>query len=208
MKKTITRKFCAFVLMVTTAFVSCDKGQVGAPNQEQNGQQSHQNNTLQELLLCAAIPDSLNVPAGNKLMLQTFAEGVQIYEVKRSATDPNSFAWVNIAPLATLYLKPDLTKPVIDHFAGPSWEFTRGPEKGEKVVAARTQGVTVDQTAIQWLLLQAVDNLSSPDNKVTFIQRICTVGGLAPTTIPQASNLGQRDSIPYRATYLLYEKEE
>jgi hypothetical protein len=207
MKKAITMKFYAFVLMASTALVSCDKGQIHAPNQTENAQTSHQNITQQDLSLCAPIPDSLNVPTGNKLMLQTFAEGVQIYEVKRSATDPNSFSWVNIAPLATLYLKPDLTKPVIDHFAGPSWEFTRGPEKGERVVATRSQGLTVDQTAIQWLLLQAVDNLSSPGNKVTFIQRVCTVGGLAPATIPQASNVGQRDSIPYRATYLLYEKE-
>ena len=155
---------------------------------------------------CAPIPDSLKVPEGNSLVLQTFARGVQIYEVKRSATDPNVFAWVNIAPSATLYTNPNLTNPVISHFAGPSWQFIKGPEKGETVVAKKLQGVTPDATAIQWLLLKAVDSLSTPNNKITFVQRICTVGGLAPTTGADAAHLGALDSVPYTASYLFYVK--
>ena len=157
--------------------------------------------------ICAPIPDVLNVPEGNKLVLQTFARGVQIYQVKRKTTDPNAFEWVNIAPSATLYAKPEFVNPVIDHFAGPSWQFIKGPEKGETVVATRSQGITVDETAIQWLLLEAVKDRSTPNNKITFVQRICTVGGLAPTTVPSEANLGQLDSIPYVASYLFYEKE-
>ena len=155
---------------------------------------------------CAPIPDSLKVPEGNSLVLQTFARGVQIYEVKRNATDPNVFAWVNIAPSATLYNNPNLTNPVINHFAGPSWQFIKGPEKGETVVAKKLQGVTPDATAIQWLLLKAVDSLSTPNNKITFVQRICTVGGLAPTTGADATHLGALDSVPYTASYLFYVK--
>ena len=209
MKKTMTTRFFAFALMLSASFgiMSCDKNQGVADTRHEEFQQTSQNTALADLSLCAEIPDTLNVPAGNKLVLQAFAKGVQIYEVKRSTTDPNVFTWVNIAPLATLYARPDLTKEVISHFAGPTWEFVRGPEKGEKVVASKTSGVTIDQTAIQWLLLKAVDNLSSPGNKVTFVQRVCTVGGLAPTTVPSEENLGQHDSIPYRATYLFYEKE-
>jgi hypothetical protein len=139
--------------------------------------------------------------------LQTFAKGVQIYQVKRSTTDPNVFLWVNIAPLATLYAKPDFVDPVINHFAGPTWEFIKGPENGEKVVATKVSGITPDATAIQWLLLKAVDSLSTPDNKVTFVQRICTKGGLAPTTGADEAHLGQIDSIPYTASYLFYVKD-
>ena len=68
-------------------------------------------------------------------------------------------------------------------------------------------GVTPDPTAIQWLLLKAIDSLSTPDNKITFVQRICTVGGLAPATGADEAHLGQLDSIPYKASYLFYVKE-
>ena len=180
------------------AFTSCKKDQ-NAPSL-----------TAEEILLTsmkpvAGIPDTLKVPEGNRLVDEGFARGVQIYQVKRSATNPNVFSWVNIAPLATLYTKPDFTHQMALHFAGPSWEFTKGHNKGQRVVAKRIQGITQDASAIQWLLLQAVDSLSSANNKITYIQRIFTVGGLAPTTGADEAHLGQLDSIPYTARYLFYE---
>jgi hypothetical protein len=158
--------------------------------------------------VCAPIPDTLQVPPGNRLVLQTYAKGVQVYQVKRSATDPNVFEWVAVAPVASLYTKPNFTNQVMDHYKGPSWEFIKGPAKGEKVVASRLRGVTWDATAIPWLLLKTVDSLSTANNKITFIQRICTTGGLAPTTGADAAHLGQLDSIPYTATYLFYSKSD
>jgi hypothetical protein len=200
LKMTIRNRISTVLLTVTCALilVSCNKLANDYMKNEKVAPSSPP---------CAPIPDILNVPIGNRLLLQTFARGVQIYEVKRSATDPNVFSWVNIAPLATLYTNPNFTNEVIHHFAGPSWEFIKGPEKGEKVVATKLQGVTQDVTAIQWLSLKAVDSLSSPNNKITFIQRICTVGGLAPTTGADVAHLGKLDSIPYTASYLFYIKD-
>ena len=204
MKKTISKNTGGLMLLATFALVitSCQKEQ-NASLKSNSGYAD----AISSISTCAPIPDSLKVPAGNKFLLQTFARGVQIYQVKRSANDPNVFLWVNIAPLATLYTNPNFTNHVINHFAGPTWEFIKGTEKGEKVVAAKVQGVTPDQTAIQWLLLKAVDSLSTPDNRITFVQRICTQGGLAPTTGADEAHLGQLDSIPYRASYLFYVKE-
>ena len=192
MKKTIGNFFSTLMLTVGLTFLvtSCEKQK----NQHKN----------EHPVFCAPIPDSLNVPAGNRLELQAFAKGFQIYQVKGSAGDPTVFSWVNIAPLATLYENPDFTKQVIQHYAGPTWEFTKGPQKGEKVVATKLKGVTKDATAIQWLLLQAVDSLSTASNKITFIQRICTAGGLAPTTGADEAHVGKLDSIPYTASYLFY----
>ena len=153
------------------------------------------------------VPGTLRVEEENKLGYRVYASGVQIYEVKRSVNDPNSFSWVNIAPSATLYLLPDFTQPVGTHYGGPSWEFNKGPYKGEKTVATKLWGEIVDATAIPWLLLKAVDPLSSPGNQVTFIQRVCTGGGMPPATAASESNLGQKDSIPYTAVYLFYEKK-
>ena len=73
------------------------------------------------------------------------------------------------------------------------------------VVAKRIYGITQDASAIQWLLLKAVDSLRSANNKITYIQRVFTVGGLAPTTGADEAHLGQLDSIPYTTRYLFYE---
>jgi hypothetical protein len=200
MKETIKNNVYGLLIIASFAFVitSCQK--------EKNASSSNDlvdanaNVTVPET--CSAIPDSLQPPAGNKFFLQTFARGVQIYEVQRNAANPSELVWVNIAPFATLYAKPDFVDPLINHFAGPSWQFIKGQFKDEKVVAKKVKGSTQDATAIQWLLLQAVDDLSTPHNPVSFVQRICTHGGLAPATPP--TQVGQLDSIPYTASYLFY----
>jgi len=211
MTKTISKNISGLIMITGLALViiSCQKEvSVGT-----NAANVEAGLTLKEASpalnssTCAAIPGDIKVPDGNKFVLQAFARGFQIYEVKRSTTDPTVFSWVNIAPLADLYASPNFTNQVIEHFAGPSWEFIKGPEKGEKVVAARDKGITMDASAIQWLLLKTVDDLSTPGNKITYIQRVCTVGGLAPTTGADEAHLGQRDSIPYTASYLFYTKE-
>lgn len=156
---------------------------------------------------CSDIPADLQVPEGNKLVLQTYATGVQIYQVRRNVVDSNVYEWVNIAPSATVYSKPDFTNTVALHYKGPTWEFTKGVFKGDKVVASKWKGVIVNQTAVPWLILKVVDSLSSPGNKITYIQRVCTSAGLSPLTPASASNLGEVDSIPYTANYLFYIKE-
>jgi Protein of unknown function (DUF3455) len=198
----MTSKFINAVMIMAisaVAFTSCKK--------EQN---TPDNLTTEETLLTSikpvqGIPDSLKVPEGNRLVAEGFATGVQIYQVRRSASNPNAFSWVNIAPLATLYTKPNFTHQMALHFVGPTWEITKGHNKGQRVVGRRIAGVTQDPTAIQWLLLQAVDSLSSANNKITYIHRLFTVGGLAPTTGADEAHLGQLDSIPYTALYLFYE---
>ena len=160
---------------------------------------------MQAPIPCANnIPGILDVPKGNKLALQVYAKGVQIYQVQRSTTDPAVFKWVLIAPLATLYTNEDFTNPVGNHYAGPTWEFKKGFNKGEKTVAKKLQEASVDATAIPWLLLKAVDSLSSANNKVTCVQRVCTAGGLAPTTGADEAHVGTYDSIPYTAAYFFY----
>ena len=194
----------AVIIMAMSAvvFISCRKDHnENVPN----------NPADEEIALLAnnhipALPDSLKVPEGNRLVAEGYATGVQIYQVKRNATNPNVFSWVNIAPLAKLFTKPDHRELMALHFAGPTWQIVKGHNHGQTVVGKKLFGVTQDASAIQWLLLQAVDSLSSSNNQITFIQRLFTVGGLAPTTGADEAHLGQLDSIPYTAKYLFYEK--
>lgn len=213
MKKTITNIMAGLMLAASFSAVltNCSKEQNAgfnkSINEEQTATDLKKAKSSPETDCDSPLPGILEVEDGNKLAYRAYATGVQIYEVRRSATNSNSFSWVNIAPSATLYLKEDFTQQTGTHYGGPSWEFSKGPYKDEKTVASKLQGVTVDPTAVQWLLLKANDLLSSAGNKVTFIQRVCTTGGLPPAIPATESNLGQQERIPYTAVYLFYEKK-
>jgi hypothetical protein len=207
MKITIGKIIASFMLTVgmAFAFTNCQKDQ--STISEINFGEFQSEDRSQPIGCEAEIPAILEVPEGNKLAYRTYATGFQIYEVRRSANDPNVFVWVNTAPSADLYIQPSFNNLVGTHYGGPTWDFTKGPFKDEKVVAKRLQGVTVDATAIPWLLLKADESLSSPGNKVTYIQRVCTIGGLPPAITPSESNLGQVENVPYTTTYLFYKKK-
>ena len=202
MKETIRKNVCGSLIIASLALIitSCHKENNDRISTTNDAGSINTNATIPQT--CSPIPDSLQPPDGNKFFLQTYARGVQIYQVQRNSANPSELVWVNTAPSATLYANANFTDPVINHFAGPSWQFIKGEFKDEKVVAKKVKGSTQDPTAIQWLLLKAVDSLSTAYNPVTFVQRICTQGGLAPTAVP--AQVGLLDSIPYTASYLFY----
>jgi hypothetical protein len=147
-------------------------------------------------------PAILDVPEGNYVSFHTYADGVQIYICTETA--PGVYTWVFKAPLATLYTNADFNGEVGTHYAGPFWESN----SGSKVKAALLQKVTVDTTAIPWLLLGMVTS-EGPGifEGTTFIQRVNTVGGLAPLDGAHAGNVGEEIGVPYTAEYYFYKAE-
>ena len=136
--------------------------------------------------------DSLQVPEGNKVTFHVYAVGVQIYRW-------NGATWAFVAPAAVLYANADHDGEVGTHYVGPTWESN----SGSKVAGARLAGCTPDPTAIPWLLLKAVSS-DGPGifDRVTFIQRVNTVGGLAPATA--GTTVGEEQQVPYTAEYFFY----
>ena len=134
----------------------------------------------------------LQVPAGNKVAFHAYALGVQIYRW-------NGTSWVFVAPEAELFAGAEDDDPVAIHYAGPTWESA----SGSFVVGKVLQRCTPDPAAIPWLLLQAVDS-EGPGifDGVTFIQRLNTVGGKAPTNAGDFS--GEEARVPYTAEYVFY----
>ena len=143
-----------------------------------------------------AVPAAIEAPDGNKVHFHAYAVGVQIYTW-------NGSSWVFKAPEAVLLANANGHGAVGIHYAGPTWES----ESGSKVVGARVNGTTVNPTAIPWLLLRAV-TAEGPGifAHATYIQRVNTVGGLAPAS-PGAS-IGQEARVPYTAEYYFYRKQE
>jgi Protein of unknown function (DUF3455) len=145
------------------------------------------------------VPGRIAVPAGHKLFLVGHAEGVQIYSCNATSS---GYQWALVAPRAELY--GDNGKLLATHFAGPSWLAS----DGSKVVGQRVDGVTVDPTAIPWLLLSG-SSTGGPDGDrlagTKFIQRIATVGGLAPAAADcNESTAGVTEEVPYTADYYFW----
>ena len=134
----------------------------------------------------------LQAPAGSKVVYHVYASGVQIY--RWSGT-----SWTFIAPSAVLSADAEGKSTVGTHYAGPTWESN----SGGKVVGAVLKRCTPNPNAIQWLLLGAVSN-DGPGifHRVTHIQRVNTVGGIAPSA---PGNLtGAEARVPYTTEYFFY----
>ena len=134
---------------------------------------------------------SITPPEEARLWFALHAVGVQIYTCNETGS------WVFQAPEAVLLNNGD--QEVGIHYAGPRWELG----DGSIVLAALVPPIyTPDPDAIPWLLLRAVENTGHGRLKdVTYIQRLNTTGGTAPTS---ACDAGEEARVDYTADYFFY----
>jgi hypothetical protein len=147
------------------------------------------------------VPDSIQVPAGNKVFLIGHGVGVQIYSCTATAT---GFAWSFVAPRANLFA--DNGKLVTTHFGGPTWQAKDGSQVVGKLDAPP---LIVDTSAVPWLRLSAASTTAGAGGselvKTSFIQRLNTVGGVAPlASTCTAANAGAVQEVPYTADYYFW----
>lgn len=164
------------------------------------------------------IPANLEVPAGHRAFLVAHAVGTQNYVCVPAG---NGVAWTLFGPQATLF--DDAADQVMTHFLSanpdqngtprPSWQHSRDTST---VWGAAIQ-TSVDPNyvapgAIPWLLLQVVGAQDGPNGgdaltRTTYIQRVNTAGGVAPSTGCRTKNdLGNRVLVPYTTDYVFYEE--
>ncbi len=148
-------------------------------------------------LAAQQIPQQLQPPANEQLLLQLHAKGDQVYTCKSELTD---FIWSLKAPDAQLFDKDG--KPFGRHFAGPSWEASDG---GRVIGKAVANAPSPDANSIPWLLVTVVSHEGNGVlSRATTIQRLNTKGGKAPASGCDASHVGQELRVPYSADYLFY----
>ena len=138
--------------------------------------------------------DKLQAPPGNEVAFHAYARGVQIYSW-------NGSSWVFVAPQATLFAEKEYFGEVGTHYVGPKWESKSGSKVEGRRVAGT--GCQPDPTAIPWILLSRFDS-TGPGifGNVTFIQRVNTTGGNAPST--PGTYLDEVQEVPYTAEYYFY----
>ena len=140
------------------------------------------------------VPDErLAVEEGNKVHFHGFGVGVQIYTW-------DGVKWAGPVPRATLF--DDEGNIVATHFAGPRWKSNSGSIVLGTVVFA----LTVNANAIPWVKLSGTsEGGAGIFADTTFIQRVNTVGGKAPSE--DGAFVGQVAESPYTADYFFYRAE-
>jgi hypothetical protein len=161
-------------------------------------------------VLCASIvgcasapspaPVALHVPAGDSLIKQLHATGVQVYECAPAKNDPSQFEWAFRGPEAKLFNKGGGSAG--KHYAGPTWESNDGSRVVGELVAS---SASPQPNAIPWLLLRAKATAGNGlFTQVHFIQRLNTVGGSVPPGGCRKEQAGQQLRAEYSADYLFY----
>ena len=162
-----------------------------------------------------SVPASLEVPDGHVVYMKGSAVGTQNYVCLPTASGP---AWVFLGPQATLYqpagaVYPQLTthflapNPDEDGTARPSWQHSFDSSQiWGRARAASTDPGFVEPGAIAWLLVEIVGARrgslgSAALSQTTFIQRVNTSGGVAPST---ACQVGSVALVPYSTDYFFY----
>jgi hypothetical protein len=140
----------------------------------------------------------ITLPQGNAPFLTLFGDGVQIYDSAANPNTPGTFIWNFTAPQANLFTDASETTLFGTHFAGPTWMSNAD---GSSVVGARIGSqASATPNSIPQLLLKAQSHSGTGIfAEVTYIQRLNTVGGLAPSTPP--TGFDQEFRSPYTATY-------
>ncbi|HEX3854463.1 MAG TPA: DUF3455 domain-containing protein [Polyangiaceae bacterium] len=145
-----------------------------------------------------ALPSpTLAVPEGNQLAFHADATGVQIYACAANAA---GVAWAFQGPEASL--RDQHGHVVFKHYAGPTWQSV---SDNSKVVASKVSDFSANPKAIPELLLRASSHEGAGVlADVTYIQRLKTSGGLAPSAGCDAAHVGATVRIAYSASYFFY----
>jgi hypothetical protein len=146
------------------------------------------------------VPAKLNPGPNESLALIVPAKGVQIYECRAKKDQANQYEWAFVAPEADLF---DARGTKIGkHYAGPNWEST----DGSKIAGTLKERADAPRSdAIPWLLLTSKSaGPSGSFSKVTSIQRVNTVGGVAPKNGCSRGTVGLIGRVNYTADYRFF----
>jgi hypothetical protein len=147
-----------------------------------------------------AMPANLVPPAGQALQRVLLGIGAQVYACRASATVSSGYEWTFTAPSAVLLDEAGAIAGT--HFGGPTW---LGNDGSSVVGAVIEQAPSPDAAAVPWLLLQGTpSDATGIFSTVTYIQRLDTVGGVAPTAGCDEEHVGAVARVPYSAVYAVY----
>jgi Protein of unknown function (DUF3455) len=148
----------------------------------------------------ASLPDAVKVPAGHRVTIETVGVGQITYECRAKKDAAGQFEWVFAGPDAKLN---DRQGKQVGKYYGPpaTWESL----DGSKLTATQLAVAAAGAGNIPLQLVKANPAMGSGAMQgVTYIQRVATRGGVAPSSPCSAANLGGKQIVNYQADYIFW----
>lgn len=148
----------------------------------------------------AGLPDSIKVPDGHKVALETTGVGEITYECRDKANAAVQTEWTFVGPKAVLNDRSG--KPVGTYFGPPAtWQA----QDGSKVTGTQLAVAPSGAGNLPYQLVKA----NPAEGKgamtgVSYIQRVALKGGVAPSTACTTANKGKQEVVKYQADYIFW----
>lgn len=147
----------------------------------------------------AALPTAVQVPPGHALRLWSLGKGEIRYACRARTGIGGGYAWVSGASAARLY--DVYLREIGWAFDGPTWKSV----DGSKVIGRALAAVPVGAGHLPLQLLRAAGASGQGTmSGVSYIQRLNTRGGGAPSEACDASRVGHEQRVGYEADYVFY----
>ncbi|TVT88199.1 DUF3455 domain-containing protein [Pseudomonas sp. RGB] len=146
------------------------------------------------------LPDSIKVPDGHKVALETTGVGEITYECRDKANAPGQTEWTFVGPKAVLNDRSG--KPVGTYFGPPAtWEAQDGSKiTGTQLAVAPSSAGNLPYQLVKANPAEGKGAMSG----VSYIQRVALKGGVAPSTECSAANKGTQAVVKYQADYIFW----
>ncbi|ELQ17848.1 hypothetical protein A986_07892 [Pseudomonas fluorescens BRIP34879] len=148
----------------------------------------------------ANLPDSIKVPAGHKVSMETTGVGEITYECRDKANAAGQTEWTFVGPKAVLNDRSGT--PVGAYFGPPAtWQAKDGSKiTGTQVAVAPSSPGNLPYQLVKANPAEGKGAMSG----VSYIQRVALKGGVAPSSACTAANKGQQEVVKYQADYLFW----
>lgn len=147
-----------------------------------------------------ALPAAVQVPAGQKVYMETVGVGEITYQCRAKKDAANQFEWVFAGPDAKLL---DRAGKQVGKYYGPpaTWEAMDGSKVTATQLAVSPGGT--GNIPMQLVKANPAMGKGAMDG-VTYIQRVATKGGVAPASACGAGNVGAKEIVKYQADYIFW----
>ncbi|MEB0108892.1 DUF3455 domain-containing protein [Pseudomonas sp. MH9.3] len=146
------------------------------------------------------LPDSIKVPAGHTVSMETTGVGEITYECRDKASAAGETEWTFVGPKAVLNDRNG--KPVGTYFGPPAtWQAKDGSKiTGTQLAVAPSSPGNLPYQLVKANPAEGKGVMSG----VSYIQRVALKGGVAPSSTCTAANKGQQEVVKYQADYLFW----
>ena len=147
-----------------------------------------------------ALPETVKVPVGHRVAMETVGVGEITYECRAKANAPGAFEWAFVGPQADLNSRGGAK---LGSYYGPP--ATWAANDGSKITGAQLAVAPSGAGNIPAQLVKANPAMGAGAmSDVTYVQRVATRGGVAPASPCDGSTAGRKETVKYQADYIFW----